>query len=243
VHTLRGDVRAPWVVRATEGFTAQMTGLRRALLPLNSSMIVTEPISAETWQRVGWIGNETIRDGAHVYVYAQRTADGRVAIGGRGIPYRFGSRVDRDGRTPPSTAEQLSAALQSLIPDLGQPAITHTWSGPLGVARDWCPSVGVAPSAAGGLAWAGGYVGDGVTTSHLAGRTLADLILGRATDRTALPWVGHASRHWEPEPLRWLGVRGVYGLYRMADRAEQRRPEQRSMSRWATVADRLSGRM
>jgi glycine/D-amino acid oxidase-like deaminating enzyme len=243
VHTLRGDVRAPWVVRATEGFTAQMTGLRRALLPLNSSMIVTEPIPTDTWQRVGWIGNETIRDGAHVYVYAQRTADGRVAIGGRGLPYRFGSRVDRHGRTPPFTAEQLSTALQSLIPDLGQPAITHTWSGPLGVARDWCPSVGVARSTAGGLAWAGGYVGDGVTTSHLAGRTLADLILGRATDRTALPWVGHASRQWEPEPLRWLGVRGVYGLYRMADRAERRRPEQSGTSRWATVADRLSGRM
>jgi glycine/D-amino acid oxidase-like deaminating enzyme len=242
VHTTRGNIRAPWVVRATEGFTAQLAGLKRALLPMNSSMIVTEPLGAEVWERIGWAGHETIRDGAHVYVYAQRTADGRVAIGGRGIPYRFGSRVDDAGRTPPITAQRLSAALQSLLPGLGSPDVTHVWSGVLGVARDWCPAVGVARSAEGGLAWAGGYVGDGVTTSHLAGCTLADLVLGRATERTTLPWVGHASRDWEPEPLRWLGVRAVYALYRAADRAERRRPGRNRSSRWADAADRLAGR-
>jgi glycine/D-amino acid oxidase-like deaminating enzyme len=242
VQTARGDVRASWVVRATEGFTAQLAGLKRALLPLNSSMIVTEPLATEVWERIGWAGQETIRDGAHVYVYAQRTADERVAIGGRGIPYRFGSRVDDAGATPHTTAQHLSAALQSLLPDVGQPAVTQVWSGVLGVARDWCPAVGVARSAGGGLAWAGGYVGDGVTTSHLAGCTLADLVLGHTTERTALPWVGHASRDWEREPLRWLGVRTVYALYRAADRAERRRPARSRTSRWADAADRLAGR-
>ena len=61
--------------------------------------------------------------------------------------------------------------------------ITHRWGGPLGIARDWHASVGL--NRATGLAWAGGYVGDGVSTTNLAGRTLADLIGGRDSDLTA----------------------------------------------------------
>jgi hypothetical protein len=109
----------------------------------------------------------------------------------------------------------------------------------LGVARDWCPSVGLDRRT--GLAWAGGYVGDGVTTSHLAGRTVAELIAGDETDRTVLPWVDHHSPAWEPEPWRWLGVHAIYALYRAADRSEALRPTA-STSGWATVADRLAGR-
>jgi hypothetical protein len=71
-----------------------------------------------------------------------------------------------------------------------------------------------------GLAWAGGYVGDGVGTSNLAGRTLADLILGRATDLVALPWVEHRSPQWEPEPLRWLGVNTGLQVMTAADYEE-----------------------
>jgi hypothetical protein len=89
------------------------------------------------------------------------------------------------------------------------------------------------------LAWAGGYVGDGVATSNLAGRTLADLILRRDTELTALPWVNHHSRPWESEPLRWLGINGALTATTAADRAEIRtnRP-----SRRANLVDRLTGR-
>ncbi|MGA9375034.1 MAG: FAD-dependent oxidoreductase, partial [Mycobacterium sp.] len=71
-----------------------------------------------------------------------------------------------------------------------------------------------------GLGWAGGYGGHGVTATNLAGRTLADLVLARNTPITELPWVGHQSRNWEPEPLRWLGVRALYIAYTLADRHE-----------------------
>jgi glycine/D-amino acid oxidase-like deaminating enzyme len=242
VRTAAGDVRASWVVLATEGFTAGLPGHRRRLLPMNSSLLVTAPLPAEVWGRLGWEGMETLRDAAHVYVYCQRTADGRIAIGGRGVPYRFRSRFDASGRTPASTVAQLTASLTRLLPDAGGTPVDHAWSGVLGVARDWCPAVGVSRSDAGGLAWAGGYVGDGVAASHLAGRILADLILGRDTALTALPWVGHTSHRWEPEPLRWLGVRSVYALYRAADRAEARHLTSNRTSSWAGLADRLSGR-
>ena len=132
----------------------------------------------------------------------------------------------------------LHAALRRLFPAAGDVAIERAWSGVLGVPRDWTATVGM--DSATGLAWAGGYVGTGVAAANLAGRTLADLLLGRSTALTALPWVDHRVRRWEPEPLRWLGVRGLYAAYRAADRAEHRgRP---STSPLARIADVVSGR-
>jgi glycine/D-amino acid oxidase-like deaminating enzyme len=243
VRTSHGRVRAAWVVRATEGYTSGLPGLRRQLLPMNSSIIVTDPLSSGSWDRLGWAGAETLRDAAHDYVYAQRTGDGRIAIGGRGVPYRFGSRVESDGRIPPETAARLRSSLRRLLPATGDVGVFAGWSGVLGVSRDWCPAIGVARTTVGGMAWAGGYVGDGVTTSYLAGLTLADLILGRDTSLTALPWVGRAPRRWEPEPLRWAGVRGVYAMYRAADRVEGRRRDGADRSSWwARLANTVSGR-
>lgn len=155
---------------------------------------------------------------AHAYMYAQRTADDRIAIGGRGVPYRFGSRTDHDGRTQPATVSALTALLTSFFPQLAGTEISHAWSGVLGVPRDWCATVTL--DRASGLGWAGGYVGSGVATANLAARTLRDLVLGESTELTTLPWVNHRVRRWEPEPFRWLGVQALYAAYREADRRE-----------------------
>jgi glycine/D-amino acid oxidase-like deaminating enzyme len=239
VTTPWGTVTARWVVRATEGFTAGLPGAERDLLAMNSSMVVTAPLDAAHWRRIGWEGAETLRNAAHAYLYLQRTADDRIAIGGRGVPYRWGSRTDTAGVTDPSTIASLTDALRRLLPGLDDVPVEHGWCGVLGVARDWCPSVVADPAT--GLARAGGYVGDGVTAAHLAGRTLAELIAGEDTDRTRLPWVGHQSRRWEPEPFRWLGVTAIYALYRAADRAESA-PDGPVSSPWARLADLISGR-
>jgi glycine/D-amino acid oxidase-like deaminating enzyme len=237
VATDRGTVRAPVVVRATEGYTPGLAGHRRALAPLYSLMVATEPLPASFWSDTGLARRETFTDLRRMIIYGQRTADDRLAFGGRGAPYHFGSRVapsfDRDTRV--HTA--IEATLVELFPALGPvPPVTHRWGGPLGVPRDWTASVGFDPTS--GLAWGGGYVGDGVATSNLAGRTLADLITGTASDRTALPWVGHRSRRWEPEPLRWLGINAALRLTEAADARESRtgRP-----SRLATLLDRALG--
>jgi glycine/D-amino acid oxidase-like deaminating enzyme len=220
VMTPHGILTAPVVLRATEGFTASLPGLRRRWLPMNSSMIATEPIADDVWHSIGWQGLETVGDEAHGFFYAQRTADDRIAIGGRVVPYRFGSRTDKDGRVSARTVEQLRATLTAALPQTRGVRIERGWCGVLGVPRDWGASVGL--DAATGLGWAGGYVGHGVTASNLAGRTLADLVLRRDTSLTALPWVNHHARNWEPEPLRWLGVRGMYSAYKLADWHEAR---------------------
>ncbi|TDU03601.1 glycine/D-amino acid oxidase-like deaminating enzyme [Streptomyces sp. 846.5] len=236
--TERGTVSARFVLRATEGFTSALRGERRSWLPMNSSMVVTEPLPAAFWEAVGWSGRETLGDMAHAYMYAQRTADDRIALGGRGVPYRFGSRTDNDGLTAQKTVDQLRAILEDFFPAAAGARIDHAWSGVLGVPRDWCSTVEL--DRATGLGLAGGYVGSGVTTTNLAARTLRDLVLEQDTGLTALPWVNHRVRRWEPEPLRWIGVHGMYAAYHAADRQE--RGGRATTSPIARVADVVSGR-
>ena len=235
----RGTVRAAHVLRATEGFTADLRGEHRTWLPMNSSMIVTEPLPATFWDAVGWEGRDTLGDFAHVYMYAQRTADDRIAFGGRGVPYRYGSRVDTDGATQERTIRSLAHLLRGFFPDASATPIAHAWAGVLGVPRDWAATV--VHDSATGLGWAGGYVGTGVTATNLAGRTLADLVLGRDSELTRLPWVGHRARRWEVEPLRWTAVNAIYTAYRMADRAEA--SDSSARTAWpAHIADWVAGR-
>ncbi len=220
VTTNRGTVTAKVVIRATEGFTATFPGLARQWLPLNSAQIATEPLPQEVWDRIGWQGHEIIGDMANAYCYCQRTREGRITVGARGVPYRMGSRIDTMGEPDPVTVERLIAILNRHFPEAAKYGVAHAWCGVIGVPRDWCATVGFDPAT--GMGFAGGYVGVGVSTSNLSGRTLADLSLGRKTGLTTLPWVNHRVRKWEPEPLRWLGVHGMYKLYAMADQRETR---------------------
>jgi glycine/D-amino acid oxidase-like deaminating enzyme len=228
VRTAHGDVRAPYVVRATEAFTARLPGHRRTLLPVYSLMLATQPLPDEVWHQVGLARRETFSDGRHLIIYGQRTADGRLAFGGRGAPYHFGSRIEPGFDRVPAVHDGLWRTLVELFPVLAPYLVTHRWGGPLGIPRDWYASCGLDRRT--GLAWAGGYVGDGVGTANLAGRTLADLITGRDTALTRLPWVGHRSPRWEPEPVRWLGANGGLAVMTSADAAEARtgRPARRA---------------
>jgi glycine/D-amino acid oxidase-like deaminating enzyme len=235
-HTRQGVVRAPIVFRATEGYTASIAGERRTWLPMNSSMIVTEPLPQAVWDEIGWSNSETLGDKSYSHMYGQRTADGRIAIGGRGIPYRFGSATDTDGATQQATIESLTEILHRRFPATGNHRVVHAWCGVLGVARDWCSSLAFDHRT--GLGHAGGYVGQGVTTTNLAGRTFRDLVLGHDTELTALPWVGHTSRKWEPEPFRWLGVRSMYLAYGWGDRKEVASPQESRVAKCADVITR-----
>jgi glycine/D-amino acid oxidase-like deaminating enzyme len=236
VRTAHGTVRAEVVVRATEAFTTQLAGLDRTFVPVYSLMIATEPLPDEFWAGAGLACRETFSDGRHLLIYGQRTADGRFAFGGRGAPYHYGSRVAPEFERDQRVFDDLRRTLRSLFPALGDAAITHHWGGAVAIPRDWYSSV-VFDHAA-GIATAGGYVGDGVGTSNLAGRTVADLVLHRDTDLVHLPWVGHRSPPWETEPLRYLGVNAARALVTSIDRAENRGRAHRLRS---ALAARLLG--
>jgi len=231
-RTAQGDVTAAVVVRATEGFTAQLPGLRRAVVPMYSLMVATEPLSKDQWERIGLGQRETFSDKRHLRIYGQRTADGRIAFGGRGAPYHLASRVRPSFDLDPRVHAMLRRVLRDLLPGLDGASFTHAWGGNLGIPRDWYPSLSY--DRATGLAYAGGYVGDGVATANLAGRTLADLITARESDLLSLPWLSRQSPNWEPEPLRWIGINAVTALFAAADRIEARtgRPSRAAATFW-----------
>ena len=234
--TVFGDVHADITVRATEAFTAQLPGFERTIVPIYSLMIGTEPLPQSFWDEIGWQAHETFGDGRFLIFYAMHTVDGRIAIGGRGAPYHYNSRVSEEYERAPAVQERLRQLIAELFPQIGEFEVTHRWGGAIAASRDWYSSVGL--DRASGIAWAGAYVGDGVATTNLAGRTLSDLIRGEDTELTHLPWVNHRSKLWEPEPFRWLGVNASLKAMASADEAEARsgRP-----SRRASLVKRIIG--
>jgi len=210
---------APVVVQATEAFTVNLPGHRRDYMPVCSHMVATEPLDDATWAGVGWEGCEPVADQRHLFTYAQRTVDGRIALGGRGAWYRAGNAIRPADERSPTLHAELDRTLRAWFPAAGDAAITHRWGGVFAVPRDW--SMSITFDRATGLARAGGLAGHGVIASSLCGRTLADLILERGTtELTTLPWVGHHSRRWEPEPARVVAQRLVTAVLASADRIE-----------------------
>jgi glycine/D-amino acid oxidase-like deaminating enzyme len=224
VETDAGTVRAEVVVRATEGYTPGLAGQRRAVVPVYSLVLATEPLPRATWDEIGLSRRETFSDHRHLIIYGQRTDDDRLVFGGRGAPYHLGSRIRPEFDRDPRVFAKLRETLVDLFPAVGPARIDHAWGGALGIPRDWCASVGLDRGT--GLAWAGGYVGDGVATTNLAGRTQRDHVLGHDTALVRHPWVGHRSKRWEPEPLRWLGINAGLRAMTVADTEERvtRRP-------------------
>jgi glycine/D-amino acid oxidase-like deaminating enzyme len=159
-----------------------------------------------------------VSDLRHLFFYAQRTQDGRIALGGRGAPYRLRRPIDEGNEQNGQVRARLERVIQRHFPAAAPARITHHWGGPLGVPRDWSMAVGFDRST--GLGAAGGYAGHGVVAANIAGRTLADLVLERDTDLVHLPWVGHRSRRWEPEPLRFVASRAIVRVLGSADRKE-----------------------
>jgi glycine/D-amino acid oxidase-like deaminating enzyme len=224
VDTMRAGVTADSIVVALEGYGASLRQTHRRVLPLYSLMIATEPLPDAVWDDIGLAHGMTFTDYRHLLIYGQRTADNRFAFGGRGARYHLGSAIRPGYDRAPAVFEHLRRTLRELFPAIGDVAVTHRWGGPLGVPRDWHASVIFDPATR--IGTAGGYVGDGLSTTNLAGRTLADLITGADTELTRLPWVGHRSRDWEVEPLRFLGANGGLVAMTAADAEEQvtRRP-------------------
>jgi glycine/D-amino acid oxidase-like deaminating enzyme len=231
VVTVGANVHADFVVRATEGFTPNLPRERRTVVPLYSLMIATEPQSTEFWDEVGFAGGETFADDRHMIIYGQRTSDDRIAFGGRGAPYHFGSSVEPRFDMNHKVFEKLELTLRELFTTL-EGSITHAWGGPLAMPRDHAPFVRV--DVASGMASAGGYTGDGVVLSHVAATALADLITDpdTETDFTRLPFVQRTGRRWEFEPLRWIGINAGLALAGWADHVEAKHARVSRASRW-----------
>lgn len=215
----RARLAADTIILATEGYGTRLSGQERRLIPVHSMMVATEPLPASQLEALGFGRRYCFGNLDHVVTYGQRTADDRIAFGCRGR-YYFGSGVQGAFEPDDPEFERVRETLRRFFPDLGPLRFSHAWGGALGVSRSQRPAVCF--DARRRIGWAGGYVGNGVAAAHLAGQTLAELVLGRDSERTGTPWVNppEAGRLWEPEPLRWLGFSAVRSLLERIDRRE-----------------------
>jgi glycine/D-amino acid oxidase-like deaminating enzyme len=220
LHTARGDVRAQTIVLCGEAYLTRLRKLHRKLIPIYSLMTLTEPLSASDWEVIGWKNRECIDSARLTIEYIAKTANGRILFGGRGAPYHFASRIEDDFDRHDPTIEMFRQSVRKWFPRLKDVKFSHAWGGPLGVPRDFMPTMMYEPVA--GLASARGYVGNGVATSNLAGRVLADLITGRKTELTVLPCVNKRALNWEPEPFRYAAVSYVQRAFWHIDQKAER---------------------
>ncbi|EQB32183.1 NAD(P)/FAD-dependent oxidoreductase [Sphingobium ummariense] len=218
--TATGTVHArKALVVAAEAYLPGLPSFRRHVLPMSSMIVLTNPLPADVWAEIGWAGHESLSSQSHLKNYLTRTADGRILYGSRGALYTYGS-------TTPDVTQQsarfygwMRDSLCAWFPAVTRVGFSHQWGGYLGVPRDWMPTVSFDPTAR--IGQLHGYTGRGVSTSHLSGKLLAGLITGRETGLEGLPLHRTRTRRWEPEPLRWLGVRYVQSAFGRIDRAEQ----------------------
>jgi glycine/D-amino acid oxidase-like deaminating enzyme len=220
LHTKRGDVRAKTVVLCGEAYLTRLPKLRRVLIPVYSLMTLTEPLSASDWAEIGWKNRECVDSCRLTIEYIAKTADGRILFGGRGAPYHFGSRIEDEYDRHEPTIQMFRENVRKWFPRLKDVKFTHAWGGPLGAPRDFMTTMSY--DAAKGIASARGYVGNGVATTNLSGRVLADLITGHKSGLTELPCVNHRSPNWEPEPFRYLGVSYIQRAYWNIDQKAER---------------------
>ncbi|MGY4493875.1 NAD(P)/FAD-dependent oxidoreductase [Pseudomonas sp. TE3610] len=219
VTTAHGSVRADWVVPAVEGYAAELPPLGRHQLPVQSLMVATEPLPASVWEQIGLNQGQAFSEFSRQVTYGQRTQDDRLVFGARG-GYRFGGRLRTDFTLNQEERGLRQLLMGDLFPALRKVRLTHAWGGNLGMARRFRPHM--LRDARNRIALAGGYGGEGVGASNLAGRTLADLILGQDSALLQQPWVFTDSpisslRSWEPEPCRWLGYNAIIRSFTSED--------------------------
>jgi glycine/D-amino acid oxidase-like deaminating enzyme len=205
LETDRGVVGARVVVLAGESYLSGLPGYRRAVLPIYSLIVMTEPLTDAQLAEIHWTHRAVVHSQALTVDYLSRTVDGRVLFGGRGAPYHFGSAIRPEFDQHAATHARLRRSIVEWFPSLAGVRTTHAWGGTVGVPRDWIPTMRY--DRATGVATAHGYTGEGVAATNLGGRVLADLITQHDSELTRLPMVQHRSRPWEPEPFRFLAAR------------------------------------
>ena len=217
-ETATAKVTSEILIAATEGYSDSLPGFHRRQIPVHSMMVATEPLTDDQLETLRFDRRYTFGNLDHLVTYGQLTADRRIAFGCRGT-YHYGSGIREFSPDDPEF-QVVRDTLLRFFPSLEGIGFTHAWGGAMGVSRSMRPSVNFDQES--GIGWAGGYFGNGVGASNLAGRTLADLVLKRDTDRVHTPWVNPAEKSgkWEIEPIRWLGFRSIRLMMKMADRRE-----------------------
>jgi glycine/D-amino acid oxidase-like deaminating enzyme len=212
-RTSRGVVRARAAVLAVGAAAKAPRGpLHNRLSIASSHIVLTEPVP-DLLEEVGWMGGECITDSRALIDYFRTTPDGRIAFGWGGGRIAPGSRLRGRSELDAEVVALAAERLWEYFPGLAGRAITHAWGGPIDASPTHLPLV--LPLRGGRAFAAAGYTGNGVGPSHMVGRTLASLALGRSDGASRLPFVDPSPPRVPPEPLHWAGGEAIrLGLVR-----------------------------
>ncbi len=210
------------VALATNVFPSVLRRFRWHVVPVYDHVLMTEPLTPEQWESIGWDGREGVSDMGNQFHYYRRTMDGRILWGGYDAAYTPGADPDRTRfANNPAVFQLLAEHFFVTFPQLEGLKFTHRWSG----AIDTCSrfSVFFGSARRGRVAYAAGYTGLGVAATRFAADTMLDMLDGADTERTRLRMVRSLPIPFPPEPFRYPLISIVKWSMRRADRNEGRR--------------------
>lgn len=213
IHTPQGKVTAGKLALATNAYSHLIPMLRRKQIPAFTHIVLTEPLRPEQFAEIGWRQRQGIEDARNLVHYYRLTRDNRLLMGGRDVSLAVGGDMDRDEN--PDTFAKLEADVRQLFPVLRDIRFTHRWGGPVSVPLQMIPALGYLGDER--VAYSLGCMGHGVSLTHLNGWTLADLLLGKKSERTQAFFVNRRVIPWPPEPLRLLASLGILGYMHAED--------------------------
>jgi glycine/D-amino acid oxidase-like deaminating enzyme len=223
-------VHAKQVVLATNAYSIRIPELRRKQAPVFTHVVLSEPLSPERLEPIGWRGREGIEDARNLVHYYRLTRENRLLMGGGDATLGYGERLDYD--LSERVFGELERHAQAVFPSLRGVGFTHRWGGPVSVPVDLAPVMGFLGDER--IVYSVGCMGHGVSLAHLNGRALADLTLGNRSDLASVFFVDRRTLPWPPEPLRWIASRAILGWFHAEDRRTDRDPGGRSARETAT---------
>ena len=231
VRTPYGSISAPRVVLGTGAFSPLLRRIRAYVVPVYDYALMTEPLSREQLDSVGWRSRCGIGDAANQFHYFRLTRDNRILWGGYDAVYYNGGRITAEQDQRPATFLKLAEHFAATFPQLRDVRFTHAWGGVIDTCSRFCPFFGTAYG--GRLAYAVGYTGLGVGATRFGAKVLLDLLSGERTELTSLAMVRSKPVPFPPEPLR----SGVIQLTRWSIARADRNGGQRDL--WLRALDRL----
>ncbi len=229
IRSASGTILAKSVVLATNAWAVAIPEISRLIVPVNSSIVVTQAIP-ERLAALGWTGGEAITDSQLMVGYYRTTRDGRIAYGkGTGALSR-GGVIDATFSRHEESCLMAEQDFRRAYPMLADVRVSHAWSGPIDRTYDSLPVFGTL-AGTGHIHYGVGWSGNGVAPSLLGGRILASLALDRndAWRRCAL--VDRKPKRFPPEPIKYFGG----SLVRNAVRRKEEREARDLAPRWLDV--------
>ncbi len=218
--TNSGSIKAKKIILATDAYTHHLLpGLLWRFIPLYDYILVSEPLSAEDLEKIGWRGREGIVDGRTFFNYYRLTKDNRVLWGTSEAVYYPPNQVGPQYDHSDHHYHSLKVSFERHFPQLRKLEWPFAWGGPIASTTRLTPFFGSAFDDS--VLYALGYTGHGIGSTRVAGKVLAHMALAKQSELLQLKMVKEKPMPYPPEPFRSISVNMVTDSLRAVDRGEK----------------------